>query len=149
MRVTLGDRKLLDQYEADPKVRRLAPRTIQTYRRSVEEFLRFHHDRTHQWIHPNEMGAPDVEAFLTHLAVDRRLAEALASGSGCLRQTFDCRGSQQSQNAHDWQPPIIPRIRLRCRGAKTVPSKGWVPGRRQQCRNRVVCLMRLLGGQFH
>jgi hypothetical protein len=33
--------ELLDQYEAACQVRRLAPRTIPTYRRWVEEFLRF------------------------------------------------------------------------------------------------------------
>jgi hypothetical protein len=38
--------KLLDQDQATRKARRLAPRTIQTYRRWVEQFLRFHHDRT-------------------------------------------------------------------------------------------------------
>lgn len=68
--------KLLDQYEAACKVRRLAPRTIQTYRRWVEEFLRFHHDRTGGWIHPQDMGEREVEAFLTHLAVNRRVAES-------------------------------------------------------------------------
>ena len=68
--------KLLEQYEAVGKVRRLASRTIQTYRRWVEEFLRFHHDRTGRWIHPQEMGGPEVQAFLTRLAVNRRVAES-------------------------------------------------------------------------
>ena len=68
--------KLLDQYEAACKVRRLAVRTIPTYKRWVEEFLRFHHDRTGRWIHPQEMGEREVEAFLTHLAVNRRVAES-------------------------------------------------------------------------
>jgi len=68
--------KLLDQYEAACKVRRLALRTIQTYRRWVEEFLRFHHDRTGGWIHPQDMGEREVEAFLTHLAVNRRVSES-------------------------------------------------------------------------
>jgi len=68
--------KLLDKYEAACKVRRLASRTIQACRRWIEEFLQFHHDRTGQWIHPNEMGEPEVEAFLTHLAVNRRVAES-------------------------------------------------------------------------
>jgi len=68
--------KLFDQYEAACKVRRLARRTIQTYRRWVEDFLRFHHDRTGDWIHPNDIGEPEVEAFLTHLAVNRRVAES-------------------------------------------------------------------------
>ena len=68
--------KLLDQYEAACKVRRLAVRTVPTYKRWVEEFLRFHHDRTGRWIHPQEMGEREVEAFLTHLAVNRRVAES-------------------------------------------------------------------------
>jgi site-specific recombinase XerD len=68
--------KLLDGYEAACKVRRLAVRTIPTYKRWVEEFLRFHHDCTGRWIHPQDMGEPDVEAFLTHLAVNRRVAES-------------------------------------------------------------------------
>ena len=68
--------KLLDQYEAACKVRRLARRTIQTYRRWVDEFLQFHHDRSGGWIHPNGMGEAEVEAFLTQLAVNRRLSES-------------------------------------------------------------------------
>lgn len=38
--------------------------------------MRFHHDRSGESIHPNDMGEPDVEAFLTHLAVNRRVAES-------------------------------------------------------------------------
>jgi len=34
--------KLLDQYEAACRVRRLAARTVPTYKRWVEQFLRFH-----------------------------------------------------------------------------------------------------------
>ena len=56
--------KLLDQNEAACKLRRLAPRTIQTYRRWVEEFLRFHRDRAGRWMHPKDMGEKEVEAFL-------------------------------------------------------------------------------------
>jgi site-specific recombinase XerD len=65
--------KLLDRYEAACKVPHLARRTIQTYRRWVEKFLRFQHDRTGTWIHPEHMDQPEVEAFLTHLAVNRRV----------------------------------------------------------------------------
>ncbi len=68
--------KLLEQYEAACKVRRMAPRTIQTYGRWVNEFVPFHHKRAGRWIHPREMGEKEVEAFLTHLAVNRRLAES-------------------------------------------------------------------------
>lgn len=76
LRGTMQAMKLLEQYEAACKVRRLASRTIPTYRRWVAEFLRFHQDRTGRWIHPQEMGEREVEAFLTHLAVNRRVAES-------------------------------------------------------------------------
>jgi integron integrase len=68
--------KLLDQYEAAWKVRPLASRTVQTYRRWVMEFLRFHHDQECRWVHPEEMGEAEVEAFLAHLPVSRRVAES-------------------------------------------------------------------------
>ena len=68
--------KLLDQYQAACQVRRLARRTIPTYRRWVEEFLRFQHDRVGRWMHPQELGEKEVEAFLTHLAVNRKVAES-------------------------------------------------------------------------
>src|ERR1700731_1856119 len=42
----------------------------------VEEFLRFHRQRTGRWIHPQELGKADVEAFLTHLAVNRCVAQS-------------------------------------------------------------------------
>jgi site-specific recombinase XerD len=66
--------KVLDQYETACKVRRLAPRTIPTYKRWVEEFLRFHHGRSGRWIHPKDMSEPDVEAFLTHTLKRQTLA---------------------------------------------------------------------------
>jgi site-specific recombinase XerD len=66
--------KLLDQFEAACNVRRLARRTTQTYTRWVQDFLRFHRQRAGRWIHPRDMSAADVEAFLTHLAVNRRVA---------------------------------------------------------------------------
>lgn len=69
LRGALKGMKLLDHYEAVCTICRLTSRTIQTYRRWVKDFLRFHHDRTGQWIHPDEMGEPVV---LGHKSVERR-----------------------------------------------------------------------------
>jgi integron integrase len=49
------------------RTRHLAYRTEQAYLQWMRRFVRFHGYR-----HPREMGAPDVEAFLTHLAVTAR-----------------------------------------------------------------------------
>src|SRR5271165_1221340 len=81
LRGRLEGMKLLDQYEAACKVRRLVSRTIQTHRRWVSEFLRFHRDRTGRWIHPNEMGESEVEAFLTSRPSMARASAAPSRGS--------------------------------------------------------------------
>lgn len=51
------------------RVRHLAYRTEQAYVGWVKRFILFHNKR-----HPSEMGASEVRAFLTHLAVNRRVA---------------------------------------------------------------------------
>lgn len=68
--------KLLQQYEAACRAKHLARRTVQTYTRWVEEFVRFHHAVAGKWRHPRELQEPEVTAFLTHLAVNRRIAES-------------------------------------------------------------------------
>ena len=49
--------------------RHYAHRTIDTYERWLRRFLRFHQLR-----HPREMGGPEINAFLTHLAVEERVS---------------------------------------------------------------------------
>ena len=56
--------KLLDQVRQSARVKHFSYRTEQAYVYWVERFIRFHGIR-----HPNTMGAAEVEAFLTALAV--------------------------------------------------------------------------------
>ncbi len=65
--------KLLDQVRHALRVRRFAIRTEECYVRWVEQYIRFH-KRPDGFRHPAEMGAAEVEQFLTHLAVERRVA---------------------------------------------------------------------------
>src|SRR5437867_1334439 len=55
--------RLLDQLTALLQRQRYAPATIASYRAWVRHYILFHHVR-----HPQEMGAPEVAAFLDHLA---------------------------------------------------------------------------------
>jgi site-specific recombinase XerD len=66
---TRSQPRLLDQVR--DIIRRLhdSIRTEQTYVDSIRRFILFHRKR-----HPQEMGAPEVEAFLTHLAVQGKVA---------------------------------------------------------------------------
>jgi integron integrase len=61
--------KLLDRVRIACRVRHFSPRTEDAYSAWAERFIRFHNIR-----HPNTMAEPEVNAFLTHLAVDRDLA---------------------------------------------------------------------------
>ena len=59
---------LMDVMRTKLRVQHRSLRTEQAYCAWVERFLQFHSLR-----HPREMGAPEVQAFVNHLAVDRRV----------------------------------------------------------------------------
>ena len=61
--------KLLDQLRESLRVRRYSLRTEDAYVDWVRRFILFHGKR-----HPKELGAPEVQAFLSHLAVDRHVS---------------------------------------------------------------------------
>ena len=64
---------LLDDVRTALRVKRFSLATEECYVRWVEKFVRFH-KRPDGWRHPKDMGAPEVEAFLTHLAIDGHVA---------------------------------------------------------------------------
>ena len=61
--------KLLDQRRLTMRLRHRSLRTAQVYVGWTRRFILFHHKR-----HPKEMGAEEIRAFLTHLAVHDRVA---------------------------------------------------------------------------
>lgn len=61
--------RLLDQMRQVLRVRHYSPRTEACYLHWVRQFILFHGKR-----HPRELGAPEVEQFLTHLAVQGRVS---------------------------------------------------------------------------
>lgn len=66
-----GKPKLLDQVRQQIRVRNYSIRTETAYAEWVKRYIRFH-----QYRHPLEMGAVEIETFLTHLAVKRNAAGA-------------------------------------------------------------------------
>ena len=61
--------KLLDRVRAVIQTLHYSIRTEDAYIRWIKRFIRFHGKR-----HPLEMGGREVEAFLTHLAVEGNVA---------------------------------------------------------------------------
>jgi integron integrase len=61
--------KLLDRVRSVMRLNRYSPRTEQAYVDWIKRFIRFHGIR-----HPQEMGADEVKAFLSYLAVEMNVA---------------------------------------------------------------------------
>ena len=61
--------KLLDQVREKLRVKQYAYATEKTYIFWIKRFIFFHNKK-----HPKDMGVTEIEAFLTHLAVNRRVA---------------------------------------------------------------------------
>ena len=64
-----GKPRLLDQLRRALRSRHYSRRTEQAYCRWVKRFIFFHGVR-----HPKEMAEPEINAFLTHLAVERKVS---------------------------------------------------------------------------
>ena len=62
-------RKLLDQMSDCLRTQHYSARTEESYVEWARRYILFHQKR-----HPKDMGAPEVKAFLTHLAVERQVA---------------------------------------------------------------------------
>ena len=62
--------KLTDQIRETLRYYHYAYRTEQTYCKWIKQFLQFYEIKRH----PKEMGAPEVEAWLSHLATDKNVA---------------------------------------------------------------------------
>jgi len=63
------DKKLLDRVGDAIRLKHYSIRTEEAYANWIKRYIYFHNVR-----HPAEMGAPEVQAFLTHLAVDQNVA---------------------------------------------------------------------------
>ena len=57
-------KKLLDQVREVIRVKHYSYRTEESYVQWIRRYILFHDKR-----HPKDMGTPEIEAFLTHLAV--------------------------------------------------------------------------------
>ncbi len=63
------DKKLLDRVRDAIRLKHYSIRTEEAYINWIKRYIYFHGVR-----HPAEMGAPEVQAFLTHLAVEKNVA---------------------------------------------------------------------------
>jgi len=69
---------LLDQLRTEIRVRHYSIRTEHAYCDWVKRYCHFHGLR-----HPKDMGAPEINAFLSHLASDRNVAASTQNQACC------------------------------------------------------------------
>jgi len=62
-------KRLLDQVRDVLRLKHYSIRTEEAYVNWIKRYILFHHKR-----HPQEMDGAEIEAFLTHLAVDQKVA---------------------------------------------------------------------------
>ena len=74
--------KLLDQVRGVLRTRHYSYRTEKTYIEWILQYIRFHKIK-----HPKEMGAAEIEAFLTHLAASTQRG-GFDAESGARRSAF-------------------------------------------------------------
>ena len=70
--------KLLDQVREALRTRHYSRRTEESYCHWVKRFIFFHHVR-----HPAEMAEPEINAFLTHLAVKEEVSASTQTQALC------------------------------------------------------------------
>ena len=71
-------KKLLDRVRDAIRLKHYSYRTEETYVQWIRRYILFHNKR-----HPKDMGVPEIEAFLTHLAVKRHVAASTQNQALC------------------------------------------------------------------
>ena len=102
-------KKLLEQVRETLRLKHYSIRTEEAYIRWIKRFILFHNKR-----HPLEMGLPEIEAFLTHLAVKERVA-ASTQNQALAAILFLCREVLH----RELEGPIEP---IRARRPKRLPT---------------------------
>ena len=118
---------LLDRVREAARVHHLSYRTEQAYVDWVKRFVLFHGKR-----HPRHMGKSQVEAFLTHLAVEGQVTastqnQALAAMPFLYRHVLDSLNPSDASECH-WPPTQSPIAHIAVECALSSNPLCHVPG---------------------
>lgn len=88
--------KLYDQVRDKLRFLHYALDTEKSYLRWIDQYIRFHKVGD-TWRHPRELREPEIEAFLTHLAVERKVSRS-PHAAGFVSCSGSGSGSRASGN---------------------------------------------------
>jgi len=102
--------KLLDRVREKIRLKHYSRRTEEAYVAWITKYILFHRKR-----HPKEMAVPEIEAFLTHLAVKKQVAastqnQALSALLFLYREVLQYEFSQPISAIRAKQPQRIPTV---------------------------------------
>ena len=120
--------RLLDRVSLAARRRRFSRRTEEAYRGWVRRFVLFHGTR-----HPETMGGAEIAAFLTHLAVERRVAastqnQALAALLFLYREVLGREPGDLGATVRARRPKRLPTVLSRAEARRLLAATGGVEG---------------------
>ena len=68
--------KLIEEVRHKMRLLHLAKRTEEAYVGWIVDYLSYCRKLMGEWVHPSELGNAEIESYLTHLAVERRVASS-------------------------------------------------------------------------
>lgn len=125
---TVGDSQLLQQTRDLIRRKHYSIRTEIAYLQWIKRFILFHNKR-----HPKEMAAPDVERFLTYLAVDLNVAastqnQALNAIVFLYKQVLEIELGKLGSIARAKRPQRLPTVFSKDEVARLLPKLQGVSG---------------------
>jgi integron integrase len=113
-------KKLLDQVRDTLRTKHYSNRTEDTYVEWIRRFILFHGKR-----HPKDMGAPEIETFITQLAVERRVAvstqnQALSAILFLYRQVLKKEIETPPALARPGRPKRLPTVLTPAEAARVI-----------------------------
>lgn len=120
-------KKLLDQVQDVIALKHYSPSTGQTYAHWIKRFILFHHKK-----HPKEMGAPEIEQFLTHLATQENVAastqnQALAALLFLYRDVLKQDLAFVQMNVRAQKPKLLPTVLTKAEAQKILALLSGTP----------------------
>ena len=122
--------QLLDRVRLVLRLRHMSYRTEIAYLSWIKRFILFHQKR-----HPKDMGAPEIRAFLAHLALHEQVAASTQNGAlnallflyrHVLKNRFQTWTMWNARNARSVSPRSLPvRKHTRCSPSSVTCPPSW------------------------
>lgn len=128
MENTPKPQKLLDQTRAAIRRKHLSIRTEESYINWIKRYIRFHEIQ-----HPKHMGKTEVEAFLSHLAVEQNVAastqnQALSALLFLYREVLNIELEWLDNITYAKKPKRLPNVLSKEQAQRVI---GYIPGKHQ------------------